>query len=114
MTAKNEIWKIRCVKSYPQARNHILIGRIAHQDSAAITIHCKTFHYGSVINGIKDVETGALDKRIIPWSRVEIVNVLDEDFSYQTATLKTDDQNNIILASGKKACLIASPRERNY
>ena len=110
----NEIWKVRCVKSYPEARNHILIGRVVHRDQSTITLNCKTYHFGSLVNGEKDVEVGALDQRIIPWVRVEIVNVLDEDFSYQTAKLKCDSAGNVILAEGKKACMIACPRERKY
>ena len=108
------ICKIRAVKSYPEAQNHILIGEVRRADNVAVEIHCRTFHYGKAVNKTDDIRGSAPDVRIIPWSRIEIVRILPEHFDYANATLQSDGEGNIALCDDQHACSIITTRAPRY
>jgi hypothetical protein len=108
------IWKVRAVKAYPEAHNHLLIGAVSGRDACTVEMNCRSFHFRRVTGGVKDIRVGGLGVRLIPWSRVEIINVLPNDFDCGRATLTTDDSGNVILSDGRDHCLITAQREAKY
>ncbi len=107
------IWKVRIVKPYAEAHNHLLIGHVTHRDAASLEMICRTFHYGRPATSAKDVRVGPLGKRIIPWHRVEIINELPSSFDYQGARLHADD-NGVHLTDGHYHCLIVVPAQHRH
>jgi hypothetical protein len=109
--AEELIWKVRVVKTYHEAHNHILIGAVRARDSVSVELHCRPFHFGRLVNGLKDVTPGEVGTRIIPWLQIEIINVLPTDFRFVEAELGTDGDGNIVLRDGSYACPIVTRRE---
>ncbi|AQQ10363.1 hypothetical protein L21SP3_02195 [Sedimentisphaera cyanobacteriorum] len=106
MNAKECVWKVRSVKSYPEAKNHIFVGKPSEINSTYVLLKCKTFHFGKNVNTVRDIQVGKVEYRIMPWSRIEIVNVLDKDFEYKSAQLSMGEKGQINLTDGSKEVLI--------
>jgi hypothetical protein len=108
------IWKIRTVKNYPEAHNHLLIGRVLQVTASYVRLECRTYHYGRSVNTPKDIRTGDKNIRIVPWNRIEIVNELLPSFNYNEAKLAGDEKANVVLTDGKAKCVIASSYDSRY
>ncbi|MFP4105583.1 MAG: hypothetical protein ACLFVU_05755 [Phycisphaerae bacterium] len=108
------IWKIRSVKSYPEAHNHLLVGQVIERDNACIKVFGRSFHFGKLVHRKREVVMGRLATRIIPWSRVEIINELPAGFDFQSARLIEDEQGKVVFSDGENACNIASAQSRPY
>ena len=39
---ERKIWKIRTVKAYPEAHNHIIIGHVLERTDSYVRLDCKT------------------------------------------------------------------------
>lgn len=105
------IWKVRAIKPYPEAHNHLLIGCVLAEHGPCVSLLCRTFHFGRNVNSVKDIIPGALGKRIIPWSRIEIINELVGTFDFERAKLVKGAKGNVSLSDGANSCLIASRRD---
>lgn len=109
----NKKWKIRISKTYSEAKNHIIVGKVLDCNSTFICIESKTFHFGNVVNSLKEIREGKLDSRIIPWNRVEIIHKLPTGFLFNNAELeKTDD--GVIFNDGEIACQIVRLMDKRY
>jgi hypothetical protein len=111
---KTLVWKIRTVKDYPDAHNHIFVGVVKGITDNYVRLKCKTFHYGRRINALKDVREGGYEMRIIPWSRIEVVNELPVDFDVEQAKLLVDNSGETTLCSSKLVCVISSSLGERY
>ena len=96
-SSKNKIWKIRTIKNYPEAHNHILVGKVLDITDSYVRIHCRTYHFGRIINRPEDVQIGNLMNRVVPWSRIEIINELPPDFDYVRNTITADKEGEVIF-----------------
>ena len=114
MSTTPPIWKIRAVKSYPEAHNHLLIGRVVDRDAMCVTLHCRSFHFGRNVQGPRDVVVGGISRRLIPWGRIEIINELPEGFDYQTGKLTGDGEGQVLFGNDRTTCPIADRRDRRY
>jgi len=94
---KSKIWKIRTIKDYTEAHNHILMGQILDYNEAYIRLHCRSYHFGKVVNSLRDVREGVLMVRMVPWHRVEIVNELASSFNYINVRVTTDKDGDVVL-----------------
>ena len=108
------IWKMRFVKSYPDAHNHLLIGQVTGRDEVCVELMCRSFHYGRAVNGPKDITMGAIGKRIVPWSRIEIINELPASFDYQNAKLKADQKGGVFFSDSHFFCPIVTIQDKHY
>jgi hypothetical protein len=111
---KRIVWKIRSVKDYPDAHNHLFVGQVKGITDNYVRILCKTFHYGRRINALKDVREGAYELRIIPWNRIEVVNELAAEFDVEQARLMVDNSGATTLCCGKLVCVISSSLGERY
>jgi hypothetical protein len=114
MNEPQPIWKVRAVKAYPEAHNHLLIGRVVARDHACVSLHCRTFHFGRNVNDPREVVVGAIAKRVIPWGRIEIINELSDNFDYQTGKLTTTKDGHIYFGVRRQTCPIIDHREHRY
>lgn len=114
MTTSSVVWKVRTVKAYPEARNHLLIGEVRAKDRVCVEMNCRSFHFGRAVNSLKDIRVGEVDVRIIPWTHIEIVNVLPAEFNYHEAELSLDREGNIFLRDRHRVCPIATRGEPRH
>ena len=105
---KNKIWKIRTIKNYPEAHNHLLVGKVLNITDSYVRIHCRTYHFGRLINRPEDVQIGDLMNRVVPWSRIEIINELPPTFDYIRNTLIANKEGEVIFQDGQHACPVGS------
>jgi hypothetical protein len=106
--SSNKIWKIRTIKSYPEAHNHLLVGKVLEITNSYVYIHCRTYHFGRTINRPEDVQIGNLMNRIIPWSRIEIINELPPTFDYVRNTITANREGEVIFQDKQHACPVGS------
>ncbi|MFW6132837.1 MAG: hypothetical protein ACOC8F_02995 [Planctomycetota bacterium] len=106
--ARREIWKLRAVKPYPEAHAHLLVGQVLERDLMGVRMLCRSFHHGRVVSSPRDVNVGELGTRVIPWARVEVVNVLPESFDFQHARVKLDKKGHVIYSDGHAACTLVT------
>ncbi len=92
-----KIWKIRTIKNYPEAHNHIIVGKVLDITDSYVRLHCKTYHFGTVLNDPKDVQIGSVMERIIPWGRIEIINELPSTFDYVRSSLIADREGEVLF-----------------
>ena len=52
------IWKVRTVKDYPEAHNHLFIGQVLQVTESYVRLDCRTYHFGRVVNSVKDIKVG--------------------------------------------------------
>jgi hypothetical protein len=108
MAKDRQVWKIRVVKPYAEAHNHLLIGEVLENTPTYIRVKGRTFHYGRAVEQPRQVRAGNYAVRIIPWARVEIVNVLPASFEVDKAKLAADGNGTIALKHGDYACIMIS------
>jgi hypothetical protein len=96
-----KIWKIRTIKNYPDAHNHLLLGKVLEITNSYIKIHCRTYHFGRIINRPEEIQIGGLMVRVVPWSRVEIINELPATFDYVRNGLTTDKEGEVLFQDGR-------------
>jgi len=108
------IWKIRSIKPYRDAHNHLVIGQVVQRDAVCVELMCRSFHYGRVVNSEKDITVGLIEKRILPWARIEIINELPASFDFQAAKLESDDKGGINFTDGSYSCAIVTTQDKHY
>lgn len=111
---KRIVWKIRTVKDYPDAHNHLFVGQVEGITDNYVRIMCKTFHYSRRINTLKDIREGTCEIRIIPWNRIEVVNELSADFDIEKSKLSVDKNGATTLFCGELTCVISSSLGERY
>ncbi|MCX5646479.1 MAG: hypothetical protein NTZ17_17630 [Phycisphaerae bacterium] len=109
-----KIWKIRAIKNYPEAHNHVLVGKVLEITDSYVRLHCRTYHFGPVLNSPEDVLVGAVTTRVIPWSRIEIINELPANFDYVRSTVISDKPGQVLFRDKQYMCPIGRGSEPNY
>jgi hypothetical protein len=109
-----KIWKIRAIKNYPEAHNHVLVGKVLEITDSYVRLHCRTYHFGPVLNSPEDVLVGAVTTRVIPWSRIEIINELPANFDYVKSTVISDKPGQVLFRDKQYMCPIGRGSEPSY
>jgi len=91
---KNKIIRIRWIKQYPTAHNHVAVGAVIDETDNYLVVLCKTYHFGDHIGGkraktiigkyVNGVLEGEKATRIIPWHSIEIMHELPAATEWQT------------------------------
>ena len=116
---KTRIVKIRWIKPYPEAHNHIAIGEVVDETNIALKVNCRTYHFGKTVDAkncelkpgkyVGGVLAGKKAIRVIPWNRIEVMHQLSDDTDWDV-TGKFDSDGNCVLKNENKT-LIARPRD---
>ncbi len=109
-----KVWKIRAIKNYPEAHNHVLVGKVLEITDSYVRLHCRTFHFGPALENVEDVLVGAVMVRVIPWSRIEIINELPADFDYVKSTVISDKPGQVLFKDKQYLCPIGRGSEPSY
>ncbi len=104
----SQVWKIRTIKNYPEAHNHILVGKVLGVTDSYVRLHCTTYHFAKVVNKPEDIQIGNLMVRVVPWSRIEIINELPPTFDYVRSRLIADKEGEVLFEDGRHACPVGS------
>ncbi|MFH0962889.1 MAG: hypothetical protein V2A58_02635 [Planctomycetota bacterium] len=107
MKETKAIWKVRVVKPYPEAHNHLFIGEMVTRDGVAIELLCRTFHFARSVASVKEITVGPLGRRIVPWTRVEVINVLPADFDFKESELVMGPKGEIGLSDRRYFVAVA-------
>jgi hypothetical protein len=110
MNEQNEtrIWKIRTIKNYPEAHNHLLLGKVLEITDSYVRLHCRTYHFGSVINKPEDIQIGNVMVRVVPWSRIEIINEMPPTFDYVKNSLIADKEGEVLFQDRTYTCRVGA------
>ncbi|MBN1257642.1 MAG: hypothetical protein JXA52_08050 [Planctomycetes bacterium] len=103
---RKRIWKIRMVKDYENAKNHLIVGRVIDENPTRIIIEGRSYHFGKNVGRTKDIARGDCGTRIIPWCRIELANELPDDFDYYSAELEQRKKKGVVLTDGANECII--------
>jgi hypothetical protein len=107
-----EIWQIRIVKPYLDAHNHILVGEVLARDAVCVRLLCRAYHFGRVVNRLRDIREEPLGTRIVPWQRIEVAHELPAGFGFRRAWLAANEEGNYVLFDGSFASPILSADDR--
>jgi hypothetical protein len=99
--AIEKVLKVRCVKPYQGAHNHLAIGKVLRETEHYIELHCRTIHYGQWQTGLQSVRQGDAAVRLIPWHQIEVMHVLPDDSDWK-ADIALDKKGNLILNNHHK------------
>jgi hypothetical protein len=108
---KDKIVKIRWVKNYASANNHVAIGHVVDETDHYLIADCRTFHFGKLIRDRSRIKAGKPCHRAIPWNRIEVIHVLADDTDWKV-DFKVDVNGNLIL-DNKHKTLIAKTKGRH-
>lgn len=108
---KDQIVKIRWVKNYASANNHIAIGRVDEETEHCIVVECRTIHFGKLVRDRSRIKHGDACLRAIPWSRIEVIHVLADNTDWNV-DFKIGSDGNLIL-DNQQETLIAETKGRN-
>ena len=111
---ESAVWKVRTIKNYPEAHNHLLVGKVLEITDSYVRLHCRSYHYGRVVNSAKDVQIGNVMVRVIPWSRIEIINELPSSFNYVRGDIVADKEGQVLFQDNQYACPLVTTFERRY
>ena len=93
-----QIVKVRWIKQYPGARNHVCVGELLEEAPQYIKVRGKIFHFGKT-STIQAVKTAPIDTVLIPWNRIEVIHVLSPETDWETANFAINDQGNLVIAN---------------
>ena len=99
--AEPTIWKIRTIKNYPEAHNHLLVGKVLQITESYIRLHGRSYHFGRIVSKPDDIKIGGLQVRVVPWSRVEIINELPPTYDYVRSVLIATDEGQVLFTDGR-------------
>ncbi len=107
-THETRIWKIRTIKNYPEAHNHLLVGKVLEITDSYVRLHCRTYHFGRIINRPEDIQIGNLMIRVVPWSRIEVINEMPPMFDYVRNSLIANKEGEVLFSDGQNTCPVGS------
>jgi hypothetical protein len=118
---KNKIVRVRWVKPYPTAHNHVAIGEVIAETENYLSLRCKTYHFGDHVGGKKaklraekyigGIMEGVTATRIVPWHRIEIINELPASTDWDIDAF-VDESGFCHLNDERKTAITRAP-ERN-
>ena len=102
--SESKIWKVRTIKNYPEAHAHLLVGKVLDITDSYVRLHCRTYHFQGTVTKPEDIQMGSVMVRVVPWSRIEIINELPEGFDYVRSTVIADKVGQVLFKDREHAC----------
>jgi len=110
---ESPIVKLRVMKAYPEAHNHLLVGFMTGWNDVLVRLECRTFHFGRTATRPTQVREGERGNVVIPWARVEIVTELAEKFHWSVAELVAKE-GGVLLTDGTHTCSISTGGDEHF
>lgn len=106
-----KIVRLRWVKPYQEAHNHVAIGEVLCETPCYLMLHCKTYHFGSAVGGgharlvqnsfVGGIVEGEKAIRSVPWPRIEVINELPPGTEWDVEA-HVDEAGLCVLANSHK------------
>ena len=106
---KGRIVRVRMVKNYSTAHNHVAVGEVLEETPNYIKMNCRSFHFGNRSGRLVSESESAV--RILPWQRIEVIAELQEKVDWQAHT-GFDEGGNLVLLDEKKTLVARSSGDR--
>lgn len=90
---RGQVLKIRWIKPYADAHNHILVGQVLEDSPAWLKLVGRTIHYK---NSFTTFKQGPVGIRYVPWHRIEVIHELPSQCNWRDH-LVIDDNGNLVL-----------------
>ncbi|GEM_PF-4397334 len=90
-----KVVKIRWVKAYEGAQNHVCIGQVVEETPNCRKIQGRTWHFRRPQGGAKSVLSSQVKIRWIPWERIEVVTELPSDTDWACLRFEVDVQGRL-------------------
>lgn len=97
-SSRRKVVKIRWVKPYEEAQNHVFIGQVLEETPNYLKVLGKTYHFRKAQGGLAAVQHSPAKVRWIPWNRIEVVTELPEDTDWEHLRLQVDSRNQLCVA----------------
>ncbi len=94
---EGKIVKIRFIKRYGGAKNHVCIGAVKAETDNYLVVKGRTFHFGSALPQKQGLQKGLPKTRWIPWHQIELVTELRPDLDWRTEEFALDASGDIVL-----------------
>ena len=110
---KNKIVRVRWVKPYPTAHNHVAVGTVMDETNNYLVLLCRMYHFGSNLGSggkrakmlkgqyVNGVLEGNKETRIIPWHCIEVMHELPTATDWE-ADAYTDESGYCYLNNKHK------------
>jgi hypothetical protein len=95
-TNVKKVVKVRWVKPYESARNHICIGEVVEETPQYLKVLGRTYHFRKPTN-LKAIKASQVKTRWIPWGRIEVVTELHPDTDWRNLELHVDPNNRVCV-----------------
>lgn len=92
-----KVVRVRWVKMYPSAHNHVAIGDVVEEGLHCLTVLCKTYHFGHGVGAshatlvtnvcVGGIVEGEKAVRSIPWSQIEVINELPSETDWDVSAV---------------------------
>jgi hypothetical protein len=119
---KNKIVRVRWLKRYPTAHNHVAIGTVIDETDNYLVLLCKTYHFGDSVGGrqakmakgryVNGILESGKATRIIPWHCIEIMHELPPATDWE-ANAYTDETGLCYLNNRQKTVITRLPELDN-
>lgn len=90
-----KVVRVRWMKPYPSAHNHVAIGLVLEETASYLTLNCKTYHFGNGVGAacvelvpnlcVGGIVEGEKSVRAIPWGQIAVINVLPVDTEWDVS-----------------------------
>jgi hypothetical protein len=107
---EGKVVKVRFVKRYKDAKNHVCIGEVKAETNNYLVVKGRTFHFGSSLPHKREMQDGLAKTRWIPWHQIELVTELPADINWKTEEFVLDASGDIVLRRELKRYETALPR----
>lgn len=96
-----KVVRIRWVKNYARAHNHVAVGLVMEETPVYLKLHCRTYHFGPFAGGSNGVVQTDASIRVVPWSRIEVLHDLGEGVRWN-AKAHFNDKGDCVLMNPDK------------
>ena len=105
----DKVIRLRCKKPYPDAHNHVIIGRVVDENESYIAVLGRSFHFAGILDRVTSkINPGRSNAiRVIPWGNVELIHVLDGDRINWSAEILFDNEKKHFFLDDEAHTVIA-------
>lgn len=107
----NKIVRVRMVKNYSTAHNHIAIGLIQEETSTYIRMNCRIFHFANRSGRL--VGESEMFVRILPWLRIEVIAELPESTDWKKPAA-FDRKGNFVLQDDNQTLIARASQGKQH
>ncbi|OGV62403.1 MAG: hypothetical protein A2283_17910 [Lentisphaerae bacterium RIFOXYA12_FULL_48_11] len=107
----DKIVRVRMVKNYSTAHNHLAIGQVLEETPTYIRMNCRIFHFANRSGRL--VGESEIGVRILPWLRIEVIAELPSATDWKKEAV-FDRKNNFVLLDDNQTLIARASQGRQH